>query len=78
VDLYTHWGVLTRAGTPEPVINRLAQAFNEAVQRPELRGRLNELGYVPAGTGPGVYAETIQRETARITAVIRAANIRPD
>jgi tripartite-type tricarboxylate transporter receptor subunit TctC len=78
VDLYTHWGVLTRAGTPEPVINRLAQAFNEAVQRPDLRGRLTELGYVPAGTGPGVYAETIQRETARITAVIRAANIRPD
>ena len=78
VDLYTHWGVLTRAGTPESAINRLAQAFNEAVQRPELRGRLSELGYVPAGTGPERYGETIRRETARITAVIRAANIRPD
>lgn len=78
VDLYTHWGVLTRAGTPEPVINRLAQTFNEAVQRPDLRGRLNDLGYVPAGTGPESYSETIRRETARITAVIRAANIRLD
>jgi len=78
VDLYTHWGVLTRAGTPEPVINRLAQTFNEAVQRPDLRGRLNDLGYVPAGTGPESYGETIRGETARITAVIRAANIRLD
>jgi tripartite-type tricarboxylate transporter receptor subunit TctC len=78
VDFFTHWGVLTRAGTPQPVIDRLAAAFNEAVQRPDLRQRLNDLGFVPAGTGPGPYAETIQRETARITAVIRAANIKPD
>ncbi len=78
VDLYTHWGVLTRAGTPAANIGKLAQAFNEAVQRPDLRDRLLQLGYVPAGTGPEQYAETIRRETARITAVIRAANIRPD
>jgi tripartite-type tricarboxylate transporter receptor subunit TctC len=78
VDLYTHWGVLTRAGTPAPIIQKLAQAFDTAVQRPDLRDRLLQLGYVPAGTGPERYGETIRRETARITAVIRAANIRPD
>lgn len=78
VDLYTHWGVLTRAGTPQPVIDRLAQAFADAVQRADLRQRLNDLGFVPAGEGPARYAETIRRETARFTAVIRAANIRPD
>jgi tripartite-type tricarboxylate transporter receptor subunit TctC len=78
VELYTHWGVLVRSGTPEPVIARLADAFNRAVLRPDLRARLTELGYVPSGAGPVVYAETIRRETAKFTAVIRAANIRPD
>jgi tripartite-type tricarboxylate transporter receptor subunit TctC len=78
VELYTHWGVLTRAGTPEPVIARLATAFNEAVLRPDLRQRLGDLGFVPAGAGAQVYAETLRRETATFTAVIRAANIRPD
>jgi tripartite-type tricarboxylate transporter receptor subunit TctC len=78
VDLYTHWGVLTRAGTPEPVVNRLAQALDEAVLRPELKARLNDLGFVPAGGGPARYAETIRRETAKFTAVIRAGDIRPD
>jgi tripartite-type tricarboxylate transporter receptor subunit TctC len=78
VDLYTHWGVLTRAGTPAPIIDRIATAFNEAVQRPDLRQRLNDLGFVPAGSGAAAYADTIRRETARFTAVIRAANIKPD
>jgi len=78
VDMYTHWGVLARAGTPQAAIQKLADAFNEAVLRPDLRGRLSDLGYVPAGGGPARYAETIQRETAKFTAVIRAANIKPD
>jgi tripartite-type tricarboxylate transporter receptor subunit TctC len=78
VELYTHWGVLVRAGTPESMIAKLADAFDQAVRRPDLLARLTELGYVPAGSGPVVYAETIRRETAKFTAVIRAANIRPE
>lgn len=78
VELYTHWGILVRAGTPEPIISKLADAFNQAVLRPDLKDRLTELGYVPSGAGPAVYAETIRRETAKFTAVMRAANIRPD
>ena len=35
-------------------------------------------GYVPNGGGPARYAEVLARETAKYTAVIRAANIRPD
>jgi tripartite-type tricarboxylate transporter receptor subunit TctC len=78
VEMYTHWGVLVRSGTPQPVIAKLADAFNQAVLRPDLRARLTDLGYVPAAGGPARYAETITRETAKYTAVIRAANIRPD
>lgn len=78
VDMYTNWGVLVRAGTPDAIVQKLATAFNEAVMRPDLRQRLNDLGFVPAGGGPAVYAETIRRETARFTEVMRASNIRPD
>jgi tripartite-type tricarboxylate transporter receptor subunit TctC len=78
VDLYTHWGVLARAGTPDAIIAKASDAFNQAVLRPDLKARLSDLGYVPAGGGPLRYADTIQRETARYTQVIRAAGIRPD
>ncbi|HYF06796.1 MAG TPA: tripartite tricarboxylate transporter substrate binding protein [Acetobacteraceae bacterium] len=78
VDVYTHWGVLTRAGTPVPVIARLSQAFAQAVNAPELAERLGAMGFVPAPGTPEAYAETIARETSRFGAIIRAANIRPD
>jgi tripartite-type tricarboxylate transporter receptor subunit TctC len=78
VDMYTHWGLLVRAGTPQPVIQKLAAAFNDAVLREDLRQRLNDLGFVPAGGSAAQYGETIRRDTARFTEVIRAANVRPD
>lgn len=78
VDVYTHWGVLTRAGTPTAAIARLSAAFAQAVRAPELAERLNGMGYVPASGTPEAYAETIARETERFGRIIRAANIRPD
>ncbi|MGG5823078.1 Bug family tripartite tricarboxylate transporter substrate binding protein [Falsiroseomonas sp. HW251] len=78
VDLYTHWGVLVRAGTPQAIVERLYRAFSEAVLRPDLRDRLAGLGFVPAGFDGARYAATIAADTARFTAVIRRANIRPD
>ena len=78
VDMYTHWGVLTRAGTPGQVLQALADAFSAAVLRPDLRARLNDLGYVPAGGSPSAYAAIIARDTARFTEIIRASAIRPD
>lgn len=78
VDVYTHWGVLTRAGTPAPIVARLAEAFRAAVHAPELAERLTAMGYVPNGQGPDAYARTIAEETERFGRVIRAANIRAD
>ncbi len=78
VDVFTNWGVLTRAGTPAPIIERLAAVFGEAVRRPDLAPRLNQMGYIPHGGGPAEYGELIARETEKFTRVIRAAGIKPD
>ncbi len=78
VDVFTNWGVLTRAGTPAPIIGQLARAFGEAVRRPELAPRLNAMGFIPNGGGPAEYGALIARETEKFTRVIRAAGIKPD
>lgn len=78
VDVFTNWGVLTRAGTPAPIIDRLAAAFGEAVRRADLAPRLNAMGFIPNGSGPAEYGALIARETDKFTRVIRAAGIRPD
>jgi tripartite-type tricarboxylate transporter receptor subunit TctC len=78
VDVFTNWGVLTRSGTPAPIIDRLAAAFGEAVRRADLAPRLNSMGFIPNGSGPAEYGALIARETDKFTRVIRAAGIRPD
>ena len=78
VDVFTHWGILTRAGTPQPIVAKLAESFGRAVRAPELTERLAGMGFIPAGGGPSDYAAVIARETEKFTRVIRAANIRPD
>jgi tripartite-type tricarboxylate transporter receptor subunit TctC len=78
VDVFTNWGVLTRAGTPAPIIERLAAVFGEAVRRADLAPRLNQMGFIPHGDGPAEYAALIARETEKFTRVIRAAGIKPD
>jgi tripartite-type tricarboxylate transporter receptor subunit TctC len=78
VDVFTNWGILTRAGTPAPIIDRLATALGEAVRRADLAPRLNEMGYIPYGGGPAEYGALIAREMERFAQVIRAAGIKPD
>ncbi len=48
------------------------------LDNPASLGVSRKVGYVPNGGGPARYAEVLARETAKYTAVIRAANIRPD
>jgi len=45
--LRTWTGVLMRAGTPLPIINRLSSEIARAVRTPEITGKLLEIGSVP-------------------------------
>jgi tripartite-type tricarboxylate transporter receptor subunit TctC len=80
VDLVfgTAFGLLAPAGTPEPVIARLAALVGEALRDPAIGGRLAEQGAVPGGGPPAEFAALIAREKAVLAPVIRAADIRAE
>lgn len=64
------------AGTPAPIIQRLYNDTQNAIQRAEVIELMNKIGYVPAHTTPRQYAEQRRAETAMWAKVIREANIR--
>jgi tripartite-type tricarboxylate transporter receptor subunit TctC len=75
----TQWyGVLARAGTPRPIIDRLNQEMNRISGTPEMKERLAAEGAEASGTTPEEFARLIQTETEKWAKVIKQAGIKPE
>ena len=73
------WNALAApAKTPQPVIDRLNAAANEALKLPAVQERLLGLGVRPQGGTPQQLATLLAGETAHWREVIRAAKIEPE
>jgi tripartite-type tricarboxylate transporter receptor subunit TctC len=71
------WNALfAPAGTPKPVIERIAAEVQKAVRDPAIAERLVKIGVDPLGSTPAELAATVQADTAQWREVIRTANIR--
>ena len=75
LDFGAYFGLLAPAGTPQAVIDALARAFNAALDDPEVRSKLDEMGLAPHGSSPAEFAKHLQDETARWPAIFAAAGI---
>ena len=75
-DVAVKYAVFAPAGTPKPVIERLAAALNEGLDEEPVKKRLAELGaniIEPARRGPKPLAELVKNEAARLIPILRAA-----
>jgi len=70
--------LLAPAGTPGPVIARLAQAAGEAVREAEIAPRLAALGLQPAAQGPAHLAAFLAEERTAMARIIAEEEIRLD
>jgi tripartite-type tricarboxylate transporter receptor subunit TctC len=69
-------GLLTTAGTPKPIIERINGIVNEALKDPELVKKLALHGTSPAGGSAEQFQKTIATEIAEWTKVATEAGIR--
>jgi tripartite-type tricarboxylate transporter receptor subunit TctC len=74
----TAFGLAAPAGTPEPILARLAELTTEALRDPAIGGRLSAMGAEPGGGTPADFAALIAREKALQAPVIRGAGIRAE
>lgn len=73
-----YWGVLAPAATPQAVADKLSVAFNNAVQLPEIKQRLIDLGIEPTGGDAAAFGKILNTEVPKMTQVIKSANITVD
>jgi tripartite-type tricarboxylate transporter receptor subunit TctC len=64
-------GIITTAGVPRPVLDRLNAAANHAINQPETKERLAQLGSEGGGGTPEQVAELIRRDSAKWAEVIK-------
>jgi tripartite-type tricarboxylate transporter receptor subunit TctC len=69
-------GMLTTAGTPKPIVDRLNAAVNKALHDPATVARFTQLGVTVAGGGSDDFQKQIVREYRNWVKVAREANIK--
>ncbi|HET7598093.1 MAG TPA: tripartite tricarboxylate transporter substrate binding protein [Burkholderiales bacterium] len=74
-DFNTWYGLLTTAGTPAAVIDRLNRAARAALTAPDLAKKLEAAGLDPQPDSPAEFRKLISDETGKWRAVIQEAGI---
>lgn len=76
-EFSTWWGLLAPAGTPQAVIDRLAQYTAKLVALPGFKERLAPLGIEASGSPPEEFGAFIKSEVDKYAAIAKAAGIKP-
>ena len=71
-------GLLTTAGTPQDVIERINAELNRALRDPDLIAKFAQQGLSPAVGTPADFQRTITSDLENWTETARAANITAD
>lgn len=70
------YGIVTRAGTPQPIINRLYSALSQVVNSPDFERDLEATGATAVGTTPAAFGQFLRAEVERWTKVVKDGNIK--
>jgi tripartite-type tricarboxylate transporter receptor subunit TctC len=71
-------GLLTTAGTPKEIIERINAEVNRALREPDLIAKFAQQGIAPAGGTPAEFQRTIATDIRNWTETARAANIKAE
>jgi tripartite-type tricarboxylate transporter receptor subunit TctC len=71
-------GILAPAGTPQAIIDKWHDGIVKMVSDPEIKKKLDTLGFIPVANTPAEFSDRIKSEMARWSKVVQAAGIHVD
>jgi len=74
----TWWGLVAPSGTPVAVVQRLNQAFVQALNASETKTRFSSLMAEPVPTTPAAFGQFMASELAKYETVVKASGARVD
>jgi tripartite-type tricarboxylate transporter receptor subunit TctC len=74
----TWWGLVAPVGTPAAVVQRLNQAFVQALNAPETKARFSSLMAEPVPSTPAAFGQFMASELSKYETVVKASGARID
>jgi len=72
------FGLIVPRGTPRPIIDRIQQDIVRAINKPDVKARLENVGMKVVGSKPEEFAEFVGSESAKWAKVIRIGNLKAE
>ncbi|MFC3124359.1 Bug family tripartite tricarboxylate transporter substrate binding protein [Pseudoroseomonas globiformis] len=77
-DINEWAGLYAPAGTPEPILDRIGDAARSALNMPELRSRLEQLGATTVGSSRTEFTAWLSQRRQQMSQLVEAASIKAD
>lgn len=71
-------GLLMPAGTPQPIVAKFAAEVRKVLAMPDVRSRLDDMGFVPVGNTSQEFAQYLKTEATAWSTIIKENNIKLD
>jgi tripartite-type tricarboxylate transporter receptor subunit TctC len=75
-DLSTWYGISAPAGTPRPIVEKLASVIAQVMKAPETKDKLTKAGVELFHKGPEEYTAYVEQDAKRMLPLIDAAGLR--
>lgn len=70
------FGMFVPAGTPMPIVEQLNAAIGKALATPQIRDRMLQLAYIPAGGSQGDFVKRLTADINKWTPVVKATGFK--
>ncbi|MCC7487896.1 MAG: tripartite tricarboxylate transporter substrate binding protein [Burkholderiales bacterium] len=75
-NVTSFFGLMVRAGTPRPIIDRIQRDIVKAMNKPDIKAQLDKFGMKIVGSSPEQFDAFVRAEVAKWAKVIKAGNIK--
>ena len=72
------YGVATRAGTPQPIVDKVSREIAKILHSPDIASRFTLDGSEPVGNTSKEFTEYFKKEAKRYAALTKELGMRPE
>jgi tripartite-type tricarboxylate transporter receptor subunit TctC len=76
IESDTFQGIYVRAGTPQPIVDRLAKELTAILNKPDIKEKYEKVGLPVVAEGPDAFRKRVEREVPMYKAIIDQAELK--